>query len=36
LVTGSSTRSNTNRHGIGEINTTPNMSTKYIIIIYAS
>jgi hypothetical protein len=30
----SSTRNNTNKHGIVEIKITPNMNTKYIIIIY--
>jgi hypothetical protein len=27
-------RSNSNKHGIGKINITPNISTKYILIIY--
>jgi hypothetical protein len=30
------TRSNTNKHGIGKTNITPNIRTYYIIMIYAS
>jgi hypothetical protein len=29
-------RSNTNKHGIGKINITPNIRMNYIIIIYAA
>jgi hypothetical protein len=31
-----STHNNTNKHGIGEINITPNLTTYCIIIFYAS